>query len=328
VQTVATWPVVTAGEDVGLSQNASTITARNDALAIFNSLIEIQPTLIAASDTLSEEQFALHLVDGLIEDLPSPFNVHAFKKRFDLEDMLATVLHHEILLYNELLRVMSDSLTLMQRGLKGLIIIDESLDQLNRRLLANKVPEMWLSCSFPSILPLRLYMADLRQRVAFLDEWVQVKQPLIVRLGAFFHPEEFLTAVLQIYARKNVVPFDSLAWQTTPIAEDPETPPDEGIFIEGLPIEGAKWDIGTKALTECGPKDLMNLLPVMHLSPTQTKKMYSPDEFYECPVFRTQNRGTGALDLPNYIISLMLPTGTESPDHWVQRSVAAFITIK
>jgi hypothetical protein len=43
-------------------------------------------------------------------------------------------------------------------------------------------------------------------------------------------------------------------------------------------------------------------------------------------VFRTQNRGTGALDLPNYIISFYLPA-QDSPDHWVQRSVAAFITI-
>jgi hypothetical protein len=30
------WPIVTAGEDVGLSMNASTITARNDAMGIFN----------------------------------------------------------------------------------------------------------------------------------------------------------------------------------------------------------------------------------------------------------------------------------------------------
>ena len=66
----------------------------------------------------------------------------------------------------------------------------------------------------------------------------------------------------------------------------------------------------------------------MHLSPTKEKKSYDNESIYECPVFRTQNRGTGALDLPNYIISLYLPTGRYSPDHWVQRSVAAFITTK
>jgi hypothetical protein len=330
-ETVSTWPVVTAGEDVCLSQNASTITARNEALEIFNSLIEVQPTLIAASDSISEEQFALKLVDGLIQGVPAPFNVHNFRKRFDLEDMLATVLHHEILLYNELLKVMTDSLNQMRKGLKGMIIIDETLELLNRRLLANKVPELWLAHSFPSILPLRLYMDDLRQRIDFLDAWVTHQKPRVIRLGAFYHPEVFLTAILQIYARKNVVPFDSLAWKTTAldvmVAEEVVNDADEGIFVEGLPIEGAKWDLAAKALAECGPKELTNFLPIMQLSPTQQKDLYNPAQYYECPVFRTQNRGTGALDLPNYIISLYLPSGGESPDHSVQRSVAAFITI-
>ena len=35
------WPITTEGEDIDLSKNASTITARNDVLGIFNSLIEI-----------------------------------------------------------------------------------------------------------------------------------------------------------------------------------------------------------------------------------------------------------------------------------------------
>ena len=66
----------------------------------------------------------------------------------------------------------------------------------------------------------------------------------------------------------------------------------------------------------------------MHLMPTQEKNLYDMNTTYECPVFRTQNRGTGALDLPNYIISFFLPTEDCKPDHWVQRSVAAFITVQ
>ncbi|OHT16390.1 Dynein heavy chain family protein [Tritrichomonas foetus] len=328
ISTVSSWPYVTTGEDVGLSLNASTITARNEALGIFNSLIEVQPTLVAASDTISEEQFALKLVESLIQQVPQPFNIHNFIKKFNLEDTVSTVLHHEILLYNKLIEVINSSLSLMQKGLKGLIIIDEQLELLNKRLLANKVPEMWLSHSFPSILPLRQYMEDLCMRVEFLDKWVREEKPIIYKLGAFYHPEEFLTAILQVYARKHNVPFDSLAWQTSTVDKEPTEDPSEGIYIYGLPIEGAKWDFEAKLLTECGQKDLINYLPILHLSPTQDKKLYDNDDVYECPVFRTQNRGTGALDLPNYIISLFLPTGRQSPDHWVQRSVAAFITTK
>lgn len=63
---------------VGLSSNASTITARNETLSIFISLIEVQSTLVAASDTINEEQFALNLVDSLISQVPRQFKVHNF----------------------------------------------------------------------------------------------------------------------------------------------------------------------------------------------------------------------------------------------------------
>ncbi|OHT17559.1 Dynein heavy chain family protein [Tritrichomonas foetus] len=331
IEIVSKWPMVTAGEDVGLSKNASTITARNEALRIFGSLIEVQPTLVAASDSISEEQFALNLVDSLIQQVPKQFNVYQFKKQYNLEDTINTVLHHEILLYNNLLDTILKSLNLMQKGLKGLILIDEKLDLLNRRLLAGRVPEIWLDKSFPSILNLRSYMNDLNMRIDFLDKWVREGPPKVFNLGAFFHPEEFLTAILQVYARKHVVPFDSLCWITTPLDDFDEEKIkdmniDEGILISGLPIEGAKWDINRKTLVECGQKELVNKLPPLHLIPTQNKSYYDMVVTYECPVFRTQNRGSGALGLPNYIISLFLPSNTETPDHWVQRSVAAFIT--
>ncbi|OHT14597.1 Dynein heavy chain family protein [Tritrichomonas foetus] len=332
METIGKWPVVTQGVDVGLSANASTITSRNEALQIFSSLIEVQPTLVAASENVSEEQFALNLIDTLLSQVPKPFNIQNFLKKFDIRDTLSTVLHHEIVLYNKLLDVILSSLEEMQKGLKGLILIDEKLDLLNRRLLSNHVPELWLEHSFPSILNLRNYMDDLNKRVQFLDQWVRIGSPIVYNIGAFYHPEEFLTAILQMYARKHAVPFDTLRWVTTPL--DHITPdkigkePDEGIYINGLPIEGAKWDIESKTLTECKQRELVNFLPVLHLLPTQNNSPYDMNTTYECPVFRTQNRGTGALDLPNYIISLYLPTKTFSPDHWVQRSVAAFITVQ
>jgi hypothetical protein len=265
-------------------------------------------------------------VSSLIAQIPQPFNIHSFKKKFDLEDTMNTVLHHEILLYNKLLKVIGDSLHRMQRGLKGLILIDEQLDLLNRRLFAGKIPELWLEHSFPSILGLRHYMDNLVMRIGFLDSWVRGEAPIVFMLGAFYHPEEFLTAVLQVYARKHTVPFDSLRWVTTPVTGEVTKRPEEGIYIEGLAIEGAKWDLAKNSLVECGQKELIGWLPTIHLVPTRSKKVYDMAVTYECPVFRTQNRGSGAMGLQNYIFSLFLPTSKEAPDHWVQRSVAAFIT--
>ncbi|EAY14826.1 Dynein heavy chain family protein [Trichomonas vaginalis G3] len=328
---INSWPITTEGEDVGLSKNASTITARNDALGIFNSLIEIQPTLIAQGGEISEEAFAIKMVENLISQIPQDFNIHNFVRKFDLNDTINTVLHHEILLYNRLMAEIRKSLSTLQDGLNGLIVMNDSMELLNRRILANKVPEQWLEYSFPSILSLRHYMEDLKKRVEFLSHWVQYGRPTVFSLGAFFHPEEFLTAVLQVYARKHSVPFDTLSWTTrilnetnsSKLAEEPE----DGIYVEGLYIEGAKWDISNKSLVECKQKELISVLPVMHLCPTEKTNTIDQKTVYECPMYRTQNRGSGALGLPNYIMSLYIPSSDVLPDHWIQRSVAVFITV-
>ena len=332
-ETLQGWPIVTAGEDVGLSLNASTITARNDALGIFNSLIEIQPTLIAASGTVSEEEFALQFVEQLLAQIPTPFNIHNFLSKFDITDTINTVVHHEILLYNELIDTIKSSLLTLQKGLKGLIVIDEELDTLNRRILANKIPELWLRKSFPSILTLRAYMDDLNHRVKFLTKWVTNERPKVFKVGAFFHPEEFLTAVLQVYARKHTVPFDTLVWRTSVTdftsADKVESEPEDGIYAEGLYIEGAKWDVMSKTLTECGQRELISTMPIIHMYPSENKMTTQElQTIYECPMYRTQNRGTGALDLPNYLMSIYVPSPNQSPDHWIQRSVAIFVTVQ
>ena len=331
-QLLNAWPITTEGEDVGLSKNASVITARNDALGIFNSLIEIQPTLIAAGGDVSEEAFALNLVEQLIKQIPQDFNVHNFLRKFDLKDTINTVLHHEILLYNKLLSVIRSSLNTLQSGLKGLIVMNDAMELLNRRILANKIPEAWLDHSFPSILSLRHYIEDLNHRIEFLSHWVLNGRPTVFKLGAFYHPEEFLTAVLQVYARKHVVPFDSLRWTTTILTgTDPNKltqEPEEGIYVEGLFIEGAKWDVVSKTLTECAQTELISTLPVLHLCPTQKTDVYDTKTTYECPMYRTQNRGSGALGLPNYIMSLFVPSPSQTPEHWIQRSVAVFITVE
>jgi hypothetical protein len=77
--------------------------------------------------------------------------------------------HHEIMLYNETLEVIELSLESHARALKGLIVMDEELDLLNRRLLVNKVPEFWVHHSFLSALTLRSSAEDVKWRIAFMD---------------------------------------------------------------------------------------------------------------------------------------------------------------
>jgi hypothetical protein len=52
-------------------------------------------------------------------------------------------------------------------------------------------------------------MEDLNDRIKFLDRLAAEVRPKVVWLSALFHPEEYLTAILQIYAKQYSVPFDS-----------------------------------------------------------------------------------------------------------------------
>lgn len=331
IDTIDKWPNVTEGIDIGLSANASAIAAQNEAMRIFSWLFELQS--IASHDEMtSQDDAALTSVTLLMEMVPEPFNVSTFTKKYDLNDTMNQVLCHEIGAFNKLIGVIRQTMSDVISGLKGLVVVDSGLDRWKQRLLADRVPEEWNSVSYPTVLGLKGYLTDLAFRVSFFKDWINDGPPSVYHLGAFFRPEEFLTAILQIHARKKDVSFESLVFVTQALDEgDPKNitePSGEGVYIAGLQIEGAKWDIARRSLSDCGPTDIHNYLPVLQLRPSQNKLINEANSSttYECPVYRTQSRGTGALDVPNYILSLWLPTPKVDPSHWIQRSVAAFVT--
>lgn len=65
--------------------------------------------------------------------------------------------------------------------------------------------------------------------------------------------------------------------------------PDDGCYIRGLFLEGARWDPIKQMLAESRPKELYVDVPVIWLIPTANRK--NPDKgIYECPVYKTLTR--------------------------------------
>ena len=65
--------------------------------------------------------------------------------------------------------------------------------------------------------------------------------------------------------------------------------PDNGCYIRGLFVEGARWDMDSFELAESKPKELYTDMPVMWLIPTADRKQ--PDSgIYVCPVYKTLTR--------------------------------------
>uniref|UniRef100_A0A8C3TFB6 Dynein axonemal heavy chain 14 n=1 Tax=Chelydra serpentina TaxID=8475 RepID=A0A8C3TFB6_CHESE len=158
-------------------------------------------------------------------------------------------------------------------------------------------------------------------------------------LSGFFFPQGFLTAVLQNYARQNGISVNSLTFghRLLPTIHDEDcnlrevkgkqniiqtafkgsSPPENGVLVFGLYIDGARWSPTTHVLEE----------PFLH------DRFYPetcPDEeqrglmHYECPLYRTPQRAGILLSTglsTNFVTTVSLPTLKPS-SHWVTRGVA------
>ena len=72
--------------------------------------------------------------------------------------------------------------------------------------------------------------------------------------------------------------------------------PQDGCYISGLFVEGARWDHARFVLTESRPKELYTDMPVMLLLPEPNRK--PPTEgIYDCPVYKTLTRAGKAIDI-------------------------------
>ncbi|XP_069117336.1 dynein axonemal heavy chain 6-like isoform X3 [Argopecten irradians] len=176
-------------------------------------------------------------------------------------------------------------------------------------------------------------------------------------LSGFFFPQGFLTGVQQNHARKLGISVDSLVFnfKVHQTVEDTEeklgdishkvsikdaafkgpSPPDDGVLIFGLYLDGARWDPKDKCLQDSRAGDRFARLPEIHFVPTQTSQGTPSTErsdspvvdngsMYECPLYRTSSRA-GTLSSTghstNFVTAVTLPSNNP-PHFWVMRGVA------
>jgi len=112
-----------------------------------------------------------------------------------------------------------------------------------------------------------------------------------------------------------------------------EKAPEDGIYVYGLFIEGARWSFKNEVLEEPTPGEMTSLMPLIHFLPqemikegTQMKQQVqqSDVETYSCPVYKTSVRA-GVLSTTgqstNFILAVEIPTA-EDPEHWTLRGTA------
>ena len=193
---------------------------------------------------------------------------------------------------------------------------------------ALQVPQAWKQVSSPSLQPLGSWMEHYHRRVAFMRGWLTQGMPKCFWLPGFFFPQGLLTGVLQTHARKYSIPIDTLsfAFRVTQWLDPGQVTevPQDGLLMDGLWIDGARWNMEHQVLDNAKPGVMYSQLPVTEFRPV--KEEAQPSNQYSTPVYKTSERA-GALSTTgqstNFVLEVNLPIreGTDA-DYWILQGVA------
>ncbi len=194
----------------------------------------------------------------ILDKLPADFDLEAAQAKYPVTylESMNTVLVQELGRANVLLGVVRSSLQELRKAVRGLVVMSASLEQVAAALLSGKVPELWLSRSFPSLKPLGPYVREVLERCEFFSAWLQNGPPVVFWLSGFFFTQAFLTGAKQNYARKHRVPIDLIDFDFV-VRDGPgecDRRPDDGVLVRGMFLEAAAWDFDQHCLCESAPK--------------------------------------------------------------------------
>ena len=321
-------PVKDVPETFGQHSNAEIASQITDTTDMLATLLSLSSGSSAAGGISKEEQVD-KIAEGMIAGFPPNVDLYTITlAKEDDPSALNVVLLQEIERYNILLTLVRNSLVNLRKGIKGLVVMSADLDVVFNNLLAGSVPPVWLK-SYPSMKPLGPWMRDLSERIDQLNEWGNGQYPKVYWMGGFTYPTGFLTAVLQTTARKSQIGIDQLAWEFSPLQwEEKDVPAGakDGVYVKGLYLQGAGWDLDNQCLREPQPMELIVNMPIFWFKPAEVKKK-APKGVYQCPTYLYPTR-TGSRERPSFTIVVDLKMGASEPEHWIKRGTALLLSLE
>ncbi|KAI9141400.1 dynein heavy chain and region D6 of dynein motor-domain-containing protein [Paraphysoderma sedebokerense] len=327
LQVISSWPNFDLPEAFGQNSNADIAAQTKESNNLLTGLMSLQPSSKSLHN-LSVEETASVLIPDILKWIPEKLDSsHILNNGLLVKNSLNIVLLQEIRNYNTLLVTIQRSLTDLQSGLKGALLMTPALEDILGSILDGKVPQKW-SGIYLSVKPLASWTHDLNLRVGFMAEWAKGNEPKCYWLGGFTFPAGFLTAVLQQTARKSNIPVDALSWEHTVLQVDDDTQiqqgPKDGIYVTGIFLEGASWDKKGNCLNDSRPLELVSALPPIHFRPVETKRKILRG-VYTCPIYYFPIRGTVS-DRPSFVSALDLRVGDHDSDYYVKRGTACLLS--
>ncbi|XP_069555861.1 dynein axonemal heavy chain 3 [Brachyistius frenatus] len=310
----------------GLNSNADITKDNQETNQLLDGILLTLPRQLGGG-AKSPQEVVDELAEEILSKLPAIFDIQMVIVKYPVmyEESMNTVLRQEIIRFNRLTDVVHVSLVNMRKALKGQIVMSSELENVFNSMLVGKVPALWAAKSYPSLKPMGSYVTDLLTRLQFLQSWIDNGPPTVFWLSGFYFTQSFLTGVSQNFARKYTIPIDYIGFEFEVTREEThmDAKPEDGVYVQGLFMEGARWDRQNMVIGESLPKILFDSLPIIKLKPGEMAK-FKHENIYVCPVYKTSAR-RGTLSTTghstNYVLSIELPSN-EPQKLWINRGVA------
>ena len=323
-------PQFPSPEVFGLHPNAAITKELKETRELFTAILLTQSTVGGGAG--GGDDMLAAIAEDISSKLPADFDLDAAKALYPVEYLqsMNTVLHQELIRFNRLTEIVRSSLNNLKKAIKGLVVMDANLEAVANALMTGARPAMWMKRSYPSLKPLAGYVSDMMRRLKFFADWIKTGIPTDFWISGFFFTQAFLTGASQNFARKHTLPIDQIDFAfsmlTIKVGESP--PPEDGVHVFGMYLEGARYHAETKVLQECEPKVLFTEIPMMWFRPMQVDAI-DHGKYYNCPLYKeSARRGVLATTghSSNFVMMLKLPSDV-SENHWVKRGVAGLLAL-
>lgn len=197
----------------GMHLNAEIVTGVTLSNDMFAEIFGLQPRDSGSSSVIliSREETVKQLIEELQDKIPDDFHMDDIMTRFEERTPYVVVVYQECERMNRLFGEMRRSLRSLMLGHRGELTITSDMELLDECITFDRVPSRWAKLSGPSTLGMQLWFSNLLHRHQELYKWsIDFSLPISVWLPGLFNPQSFLTAIMQVAARKNEWPLDRM----------------------------------------------------------------------------------------------------------------------
>ena len=334
---IESFPEIDSPEIFGLHPNADLTFRVKEAMALFKTLGETQPKGGGSNDGVSREDVVYEKATELLGRLPEDYIEEEEKVKIrKLGGMTVPMnifLFQEIQRFQAVITKVRFTLEQLQLAIKGEVVMTAELQETLDAIYDARVPHLWENTltgdEFSWRLPtLGLWFTSLLSRHQQYRNWLDRGRPKSFMLNCFFNPQGLLTSMKQEVCRahksekwslNDMIYVSEVTAFSSP--DQIKSSPDEGIYIDGLVLEGAGFDPRQNCLVESEPKVLHSPLPVLHITAMSrvkaVAKKRSLGNLFECPMYKYGER------TDKYLICMVdLPCGQQSKEFWTLRGVA------